>query len=164
MCNFDNSIRIWIQQVILMLMRIRIRNPGPNSTDEQIRVSLGVFFVYQMLKFRKPKTNFLLHGAASDMTWGGFNWRLNFRWYRVPQRELDRRNGDRSQPVRTPTMAGGLFSIDRQAFQLWVNFWARYQLLLVNNRGFNCIRNWNQHKILRFFDTLDIYDEKFLGS
>ena len=29
------------------------------------------------------------------MTWGGFNWKLNFRWYRVPQRELDRRNGDR---------------------------------------------------------------------
>ena len=81
-----------------------------------MRISVGSFFVYQMLKFRKPKTNFLLHGAASDMTWGGFNWRLNFRWYRVPQRELDRRNGDRSQPVRTPTMAGGLFSIDRQAF------------------------------------------------
>lgn len=38
---------------------------------------------------------------ASDMTWGGFNWRLNFRWYRVPQREIDRRNGDRSEPVRS---------------------------------------------------------------
>lgn len=34
------------------------------------------------------------------MTWGGFNWKLNFRWYPVPQRELDRRGGDRSQPVR----------------------------------------------------------------
>ncbi|XP_053214600.1 polypeptide N-acetylgalactosaminyltransferase 1-like [Panonychus citri] len=54
---------------------------------------------------------------ASDMTWGGFNWRLNFRWYRVPQREIDRRNGDRSEPVRTPTMAGGLFSIDRDYFE-----------------------------------------------
>lgn len=53
---------------------------------------------------------------ASDMTWGGFNWKLNFRWYRVPQRELDRRNGDRTQPVRTPTMAGGLFSMDRDYF------------------------------------------------
>ncbi|OQR75654.1 polypeptide N-acetylgalactosaminyltransferase 5-like [Tropilaelaps mercedesae] len=53
---------------------------------------------------------------ASDMTWGGFNWKLNFRWYRVPQRETDRRGGDRTQPVRTPTMAGGLFSIDRTYF------------------------------------------------
>ena len=33
--------------------------------------------------------------------------------YRVPQREMDRRNGDRTAPLRTPTMAGGLFSIDR---------------------------------------------------
>ncbi|XP_043222091.1 polypeptide N-acetylgalactosaminyltransferase 5-like isoform X2 [Amphibalanus amphitrite] len=54
--------------------------------------------------------------TASDMTWGGFNWKLNFRWYRVPQREMDRRNGDRTAPLRTPTMAGGLFSIDRDYF------------------------------------------------
>ncbi|XP_021004562.1 polypeptide N-acetylgalactosaminyltransferase 13 [Parasteatoda tepidariorum] len=54
---------------------------------------------------------------ASDMTWGGFNWKMNFRWYRVPQREVDRRNGDRTLPVRTPTMAGGLFSIDKDYFE-----------------------------------------------
>ena len=54
---------------------------------------------------------------ASDMTWGGFNWKLNFRWYRVPQREVERRHGDRSLPVHTPTMAGGLFSIDRDYFE-----------------------------------------------
>ena len=34
----------------------------------------------------------------------------------MPQRELDRRNGDRSLPLHTPTMAGGLFSIDREYF------------------------------------------------
>jgi len=54
--------------------------------------------------------------TASDMTWGGFNWKLNFRWYRVPQREMDRRNGDRSEPLHTPAMAGGLFAIDRDYF------------------------------------------------
>ncbi|XP_063904455.1 polypeptide N-acetylgalactosaminyltransferase 5 isoform X3 [Zophobas morio] len=54
--------------------------------------------------------------TASDMTWGGFNWKLNFRWYRVPQREMDRRNNDRTAPLRTPTMAGGLFSIDKEYF------------------------------------------------
>ncbi|XP_054724508.1 polypeptide N-acetylgalactosaminyltransferase 5-like isoform X2 [Uloborus diversus] len=54
---------------------------------------------------------------ASDMTWGGFNWKLNFRWYRVPQREVDRRGGDRTLPLRTPTMAGGLFSIDKGFFE-----------------------------------------------
>ncbi|XP_044758630.1 polypeptide N-acetylgalactosaminyltransferase 5 [Coccinella septempunctata] len=54
--------------------------------------------------------------TASDMTWGGFNWKLNFRWYRVPQREMERRNNDRTSPLRTPTMAGGLFSIDKDYF------------------------------------------------
>merc|ERR1712241_599144 len=54
--------------------------------------------------------------TASDMTWGGFNWKLNFRWYRVPQREMDRRGGDRSEPLHTPAMAGGLFAIDRDFF------------------------------------------------
>ena len=34
----------------------------------------------------------------------------------MPQRELERRQGDRTLPVRTPTMAGGLFSIDREYF------------------------------------------------
>ncbi|XP_015600432.1 polypeptide N-acetylgalactosaminyltransferase 5 isoform X1 [Cephus cinctus] len=54
--------------------------------------------------------------TASDMTWGGFNWKLNFRWYRVAPREMERRNGDRTAPLRTPTMAGGLFSIDKEYF------------------------------------------------
>ena len=38
--------------------------------------------------------------VGSDMTYGGFNWKLNFRWYPVPKREMDRRNGDRSIPLR----------------------------------------------------------------
>lgn len=36
--------------------------------------------------------------------------------YRVPQREMERRGNDRTAPLRTPTMAGGLFSIDRDYF------------------------------------------------
>jgi len=55
--------------------------------------------------------------TGSDMTWGGFNWKLNFRWYPVPTREMERRGGDRTLPTRTPTMAGGLFSIHRDYFE-----------------------------------------------
>lgn len=41
----------------------------------------------------------------------------NFRYrYRVPEREMSRRGGDRTAPLRTPTMAGGLFAIDRDYF------------------------------------------------
>lgn len=54
--------------------------------------------------------------TASDQTWGGFNWKLNFRWYRVPIREMERRNHDKTAPLRSPTMAGGLFSIDKDFF------------------------------------------------
>lgn len=54
--------------------------------------------------------------TASDMTWGGFNWKLNFRWYRVAQREMERRKRDRTAPLHTPTMAGGLFAIDKEYF------------------------------------------------
>lgn len=55
--------------------------------------------------------------TASDQTWGGFNWKLNFRWYRVPTREMQRRNNDRTEPLRTPTMVkikeSSLFSTDQ---------------------------------------------------
>ena len=50
------------------------------------------------------------------MTYGGFNWKLNFRWYPVPPREDKRRGYDKSQPLQSPTMAGGLFTIDRDYF------------------------------------------------
>lgn len=58
---------------------------------------------------------------------GAFNWGLNFRWYPISRREIVASNGVRSQgnkpkftelikPFRTPIMAGGLFSIDRDYF------------------------------------------------
>ena len=56
------------------------------------------------------------YSTGSDMTWGGFNWKLQFRWFAVSEREQQRRGRDRSVPIRTPTMAGGLFSIDKQFF------------------------------------------------
>uniref|UniRef100_A0A2K5RI55 Polypeptide N-acetylgalactosaminyltransferase n=1 Tax=Cebus imitator TaxID=2715852 RepID=A0A2K5RI55_CEBIM len=43
--------------------------------------------------------------------------KLNFHWYPVLQREMGRRKGDQTLLLRTPTMAGGLFSVDRDYFQ-----------------------------------------------
>ncbi|XP_073970549.1 polypeptide N-acetylgalactosaminyltransferase 9 isoform X2 [Rhodnius prolixus] len=46
---------------------------------------------------------------------GGFDWNLQFNWHVVPEREK-KRHKDPAEPVHSPTMAGGLFSIDREFF------------------------------------------------
>ena len=38
---------------------------------------------------------------ASMNIWGGFNWRLSFRWYHVPTAYQARRFPDQTQPVRS---------------------------------------------------------------
>uniref|UniRef100_A0A669EBB6 Polypeptide N-acetylgalactosaminyltransferase n=2 Tax=Oreochromis TaxID=8139 RepID=A0A669EBB6_ORENI len=53
--------------------------------------------------------------AGSDMTYGGFNWKLNFRWYPVPQREMDRRKGDRTLPVRYICVPPHTVSLEERA-------------------------------------------------
>lgn len=46
---------------------------------------------------------------------GVFNWELTFKWRALPDYERERRNSD-ADPIRSPTMAGGLFAIDRTYF------------------------------------------------
>ena len=47
---------------------------------------------------------------------GGFNWGLQFKWRKIPNYEQKRREGDETREVKSPTMAGGLFTIDREYF------------------------------------------------
>ncbi|XP_055213879.1 POC1 centriolar protein homolog B isoform X4 [Gorilla gorilla gorilla] len=47
---------------------------------------------------------------------GGFDWRLTFQWHSVPKQERDRRIS-RIDPIRSPTMAGGLFAVSKKYFQ-----------------------------------------------
>ncbi|VDK69011.1 unnamed protein product [Litomosoides sigmodontis] len=47
---------------------------------------------------------------------GGFNWGLVFNWHTLPERDY-RAMKSRIDPVPSPTMAGGLFSIDRAYFE-----------------------------------------------
>uniref|UniRef100_A0A034VQH2 Polypeptide N-acetylgalactosaminyltransferase n=1 Tax=Bactrocera dorsalis TaxID=27457 RepID=A0A034VQH2_BACDO len=47
---------------------------------------------------------------------GGFDWNLQFNWHAVPERER-KRHKNSAEPVYSPTMAGGLFSIDRKFFE-----------------------------------------------
>ena len=56
------------------------------------------------------------HFDASAVNVGGFDWNLQFNWHAIPDREKKRRKSS-SEPVYSPTMAGGLFSIDRKFFE-----------------------------------------------
>uniref|UniRef100_T1JEQ6 Polypeptide N-acetylgalactosaminyltransferase n=1 Tax=Strigamia maritima TaxID=126957 RepID=T1JEQ6_STRMM len=46
---------------------------------------------------------------------GSFTWSGHFTWINVPQKELDRR-GTNIAPTRSPTMAGGLFAMEKDYF------------------------------------------------
>uniref|UniRef100_A0A7E4VRV4 Polypeptide N-acetylgalactosaminyltransferase n=1 Tax=Panagrellus redivivus TaxID=6233 RepID=A0A7E4VRV4_PANRE len=46
---------------------------------------------------------------------GGFWWSLHFRWDPIPPKEQARRKSE-IEPVRSPTMAGGLLAADRKYF------------------------------------------------
>ncbi|MEQ2164280.1 hypothetical protein GOODEAATRI_004978 [Goodea atripinnis] len=54
-------------------------------------------------------------GNAGEPQIGGFDWRLVFTWHRVPEREQKRRNSP-TDVIRSPTMAGGLFSVSKSYF------------------------------------------------
>ncbi|KAG8229030.1 hypothetical protein J437_LFUL007585 [Ladona fulva] len=53
--------------------------------------------------------------TASPLVRGGFNWGLHFKWENFPVGALQTQE-DFVKPVRSPTMAGGLFAIDRSYF------------------------------------------------
>lgn len=55
-------------------------------------------------------------GEAGAVNVGGFDWNLQFNWHSVPEREKKRRKHP-TDAVWSPTMAGGLFSIDKQFFE-----------------------------------------------
>lgn len=46
---------------------------------------------------------------------GGFKWTGHFDWTPIPEREKKRRKYNHL-PTKSPTMAGGLFAIDRKYF------------------------------------------------
>nr|XP_055140604.1 polypeptide N-acetylgalactosaminyltransferase 11 isoform X3 [Symphalangus syndactylus] len=53
--------------------------------------------------------------SSSPVVRGGFNWGLHFKWDLVPLSELGGAEGA-TAPIKSPTMAGGLFAMNRQYF------------------------------------------------
>ncbi|XP_014664145.1 PREDICTED: polypeptide N-acetylgalactosaminyltransferase 5-like [Priapulus caudatus] len=56
------------------------------------------------------------YGKAASISVGGFDWNMQFNWHAIPEREKKRRASE-VDPLHTPTMAGGLFSIDKAWFE-----------------------------------------------
>ncbi|KAL5276313.1 hypothetical protein ACFFRR_001886 [Megaselia abdita] len=54
--------------------------------------------------------------TASPLVRGGFNWNLHFKWDDLPKGTL-KDLASFAGPIKSPTMAGGLFAIDRLYFQ-----------------------------------------------
>ncbi|KAI5641376.1 glycosyl transferase family 2 domain-containing protein [Phthorimaea operculella] len=53
--------------------------------------------------------------TSSPLVRGGFNWGLHFKWDNLPKGTL-RAEEDFVKPIKSPTMAGGLFAIYREYF------------------------------------------------
>ncbi|XP_068996878.1 polypeptide N-acetylgalactosaminyltransferase 6-like [Embiotoca jacksoni] len=62
------------------------------------------------LKFQKPNPHWHHYSR------GNFNWRLTFGWEAIPKNERERRKNE-TYPIRTPTFAGGLFSVSKSYFE-----------------------------------------------
>eukprot|EP00795_Rhopilema_esculentum_P014777 gene14777-5883_t len=53
--------------------------------------------------------------VKGELARGTFNWQMMFIWGAIPENEKKRRKSP-ADPIRSPTMAGGLFAIDRKYF------------------------------------------------
>lgn len=53
---------------------------------------------------------------SSSVNVGGFDWNLQFNWHPVPSKERAKHQNT-AEPVWSPTMAGGLFAIDKEFFE-----------------------------------------------
>lgn len=65
-------------------------------------------------------------GAESIYVIGGVNWLINMLWAPIPKREVERRQKEDPYPVtaniRTATMAGGLFAMDRSVDRIILEY------------------------------------------
>jgi polypeptide N-acetylgalactosaminyltransferase len=74
-------------------------------------------FVVPIIDVIDDNTMEYYHGNGVYFQIGGFTWSGHFNWIDIPEHENARRGGAGSiQPTRTPTMAGGLFAVDRHYF------------------------------------------------
>ncbi|XP_036390236.1 polypeptide N-acetylgalactosaminyltransferase 6 [Megalops cyprinoides] len=86
-----------------LLARI-VEEPTAVVSPEITTIDLNNF------QFNKPVATVRAHNR------GNFDWSLTFGWESIPDHERQRRK-DETYPVKTPTFAGGLFSISKSYFE-----------------------------------------------
>ncbi|KAM3872567.1 polypeptide N-acetylgalactosaminyltransferase 6 [Diretmus argenteus] len=86
-----------------LLARI-VEEPTAVVSPEITTIDLNNF------KFNKPVA------TSHAFNRGNFDWSLTFGWEAIPEHERQRRK-DETYPVKTPTFAGGLFSITKEYFE-----------------------------------------------
>ena len=77
-------------------------------------------------------------------TIGGFTWKLRFVWFTTPEREINRRKHP-SDPLRSPAMAGGLFSIGKAFFIKLGMYDPGKMLIEIFNQSNHCLVLRFQH-------------------
>ncbi|KAJ8309346.1 hypothetical protein KUTeg_014220 [Tegillarca granosa] len=78
-------------------------------TEDRRRVVSPIIDVINM-------DNFEYIGASADLK-GGFDWNLVFKWDYMTAEERNKRAMNPVDPIRTPMIAGGLFTIDKSWFE-----------------------------------------------
>ncbi|XP_027000358.1 polypeptide N-acetylgalactosaminyltransferase 6 [Tachysurus fulvidraco] len=86
-----------------LLARI-VEEPKAVVSPEITTIDLNTF------RFNKPVASARAHNR------GNFDWSLTFGWEAIPHYEQAKRK-DETYPVKTPTFAGGLFSISKAYFE-----------------------------------------------
>lgn len=126
--------KVWIKRTEKREGLIRGRTIGARSASGDILVFLdshcevNTQWLEPLLTRVKERSNFVVCPIIdiinsdsfmykpSGIVRGGFNWGLHFKWEQVPntQRQTP---ADIIKPIKSPTMAGGLFAINRTYFQ-----------------------------------------------
>ena len=73
-------------------------------------------FVVPIIDVIDDKTMQYYNGNGVYFQIGGFTWSGHFTWIDIPEHEKERTGHNPVAAIRTPTMAGGLFAVNRKYF------------------------------------------------
>ncbi|RZC32985.1 polypeptide N-acetylgalactosaminyltransferase 35A [Asbolus verrucosus] len=129
--NFDNRVKLLRTEKREGLIRARLfgahRSKGEVLIFLDSHVEVNVGWIEPLLeRIKENHTNVVMPVidiinadtfayTASPLVRGGFNWGLHFKWENLPKGTLSKKT-DFIKPIKSPTMAGGLFAMNKKYF------------------------------------------------